>query len=178
MKLFFILIFTVVCNLYLEAATNETLEIFDSISSLEYKRFYPFTYKDVDPVTGDTTYLVISDGTEFLAAPRNQRFWICDLKTGKYWKEDNHDFDLNFGIYSASNRRISHGTTYIIIIYKGFLTVYNWYDSMAIASIDKILTELKYSPLEKLNILENVLKAKVSSHIFGTPFIQKKIQQR
>lgn len=114
MKLFFVLLFTVACNFYFEAATKETLEIFDIISSLEYSHTYPLTYKDVEPVTGDTTCLIISDGAEFLATPQNQRFWIRDLKTGKYWKKDNHDFDLNFGLYSACNRRISHGRTYII----------------------------------------------------------------
>lgn len=83
MKLFFVLLFTVACNFYFEAATKETLEIFDIISSLEYSHTYPLTYKDVEPVTGDTTCLIISDGAEFLATPQNQRFWIRDLKTGK-----------------------------------------------------------------------------------------------
>ena len=80
MKLFFVLLFTVACNFYFEAATKETLEIFDIISSLEYSHSYPLTYKDVEPVTGDTTCLIISDGAEFLATPQNQRFWIRDLK--------------------------------------------------------------------------------------------------
>ena len=75
MKLFFVLLFTVACNFYFEAATKETLEIFDIISSLEYSHSYPLTYKDVEPVTGDTTCLIISDGAEFLATPQNQRFW-------------------------------------------------------------------------------------------------------
>lgn len=35
MKLFFVLLFTVACNFYFEAATKETLEIFDIISSCE-----------------------------------------------------------------------------------------------------------------------------------------------
>lgn len=71
---------------------------------------------------------------------------------------------------------ISHGKTYIIIIYKGLITVYDWNDSMALATINKILTELKYSPLAKLNILENVLNAKVSSHVFKNPLAQERIQ--
>ena len=178
MKLFFVLLFTVACNFYFEAATKETLEIFDIISSLEYSHTYPLTYKDVEPVTGDTTCLIISDGAEFLATPQNQRFWIRDLKTGKYWKKDNHDFDLNFGLFSACNRRISHGRTYIIVIYKGVITVYDWHDSMVFVSIDKILKELKYSPLDRLKTLENVLNAKISTHIFEQPLIQKKINLR
>ena len=105
-------------------------------------------------------------------------FWIRDLKTGKYWKKDNHDFDLNFGLYSACNRRISHGRTYIIVIYKGVITVYDWHDSMVFVSIDKILKELKYSPLDRLKTLENVLNAKISTHIFEQPLIQKKINLR
>lgn len=176
MKTFFILTFTIICNLYLAAATNETIEIYDIVSSLEYELSYPLTYKDVDQVTGDTTCVVVSDGAEFLATPRNQRFWIRDLKTRKYWKKDDTNFDLNFGLYSASNRLISHGKTYIIIIYKGLMTVYDWNDSMALASINKILTELKYAPLAKLNILENVLNAMVSSHVFENPLAQRRIQ--
>ena len=43
MKLFFVLLFTVACNFYFEAATKETLEIFDIISSLEYSHSYPLT---------------------------------------------------------------------------------------------------------------------------------------
>lgn len=43
MKLFFVLLFTVACNFYFEAATKETLEIFDIISSLEYSHSYPFS---------------------------------------------------------------------------------------------------------------------------------------
>ena len=50
MKLFFVLLFTVACNFYFEAATKETLEIFDIISSLEYSHSYPLTNKDVEPV--------------------------------------------------------------------------------------------------------------------------------
>lgn len=175
MKTFFILTF-IISNFFLAAATNETIEIYDIISSLEYKLSYPLTYKDVDQVNGDTTCVVFSDGTEFLTTPRNQRFWIRDLKTGKYWEKGDNNFDLNFGIYSASNRLISHGKTYIIIIYKGLITVYDWNDSMALATINKILTELKYSPLAKLSILENVLNAKVSSHVFKNPLAQERIQ--
>lgn len=33
MKLFFVLLFTVACNFYFEAATKETLEIFDILTS-------------------------------------------------------------------------------------------------------------------------------------------------
>lgn len=45
-------------------------------------------------------------------------------------------------------------------------------------SIDKILKELKYSPLDRLKTLENVLNAKISTHIFEQPLIQKKINLR
>ena len=44
--------------------------------------------------------------------------------------------------------------------------------------IDKILKELKYSPLDRLKTLENVLNAKISTHIFEQPLIQKKINLR
>lgn len=175
MRSFLILTFTLICNWCLAAATNETLQIYDIISSLEYKHSYPVTYKNVDQVTGDTTCVVFSDGSEFLATPRNQRFWIRDLKANKYWKKGDNNFDLNFGLYSASNRMFSHGRTYIIIIYKGDISVYDWGDSMAIASIDKILTELKYSSLDKLNILENVINAQINSHFFGKLLIQTSI---
>ena len=120
------------------------------------------------------TKVAINIGLGALSAYTYQRFWIRDLKTGKYWKKDNHDFDLNFGLYSACNRRISHGRTYIIVIYKGVITVYDWHDSMVFVSIDKILKELKYSPLDRLKTLENVLNAKISTHIFEQPLIQKK----
>ena len=43
---------------------------------------------------------------------------------------------------------------------------------------DKILKELKYSPLDRLKTLENVLNAKISTHIFEQPLIQKKINLR
>lgn len=176
MKSFLILIFIIVCNFNLVATTNETNEIYDILSSLEYKNTYPISLKEVDYATGDSICIYYSDGSSFLSTPRNQRFWICDLKTGKYWKKDNNVFDLNFGLYSASNRSITHSKTYIIIIEKGFLRVYDWYDSEAISLINNILTELKYSPLNKLKILENVFKAHVSSHVFGHPLMQKMIQ--
>lgn len=176
MKSILILLLIIVCNLPLVAATNETNEIYDIISELEYKKSYPISLKEIDNATGDSICIYYSDGSSFLSTPRNQRFWICDLKTGKYWKKESDDFDLDFGLYSASNRSITHGKTYIIIIDKGFLRVYDWYDSEVFSAIYNILTELKYSPLNKLKILENVLKAHVSSHNFGHSLIQKKIQ--
>ena len=56
--------------------------------------------------------------------------------------------------------------------------MYDWHDSMVFVSIDKILKELKYSPVDRLKTLENVLNAKISTHIFEQPLIQKKINLR
>ena len=52
------------------------------------------------------------------------------------------------------------------------------YKHNTIDYIDKILKELKYSHLDRLKTLENVLNAKISTHIFEQPLIQKKINLR
>ena len=158
MKIRAFLIFLLGVGLQSYAMTKETQEIFDSISAIEYESSYPFVYKSIDEETGTEIETVVSDGSDFLSRPVDKRFWIYDYKTGKYWKKADIDFDLNFGLYSAVNRSFSHGRAYIIVIYRGLLSIYNYDDNVALSMIDKILTECNSGSRKKIKVIERILE--------------------
>ena len=92
MKIIMSLIVCVLLSQNLRAVNNETLKIYDILSSVEYNSSYPFTYKGINNA-GDTVDVVISNGQEFLKKPANTRFWIRDYTTGIYWDSADVDFD-------------------------------------------------------------------------------------
>lgn len=156
MKIIVSLIFFVLFSQNLYAVTNETLEIYEILSSIEYKSSYPFTYKDINNA-GDTVDVVLSNGQEFLEKPANTRFWIRDYTTGIYWNSADVDFDLELGLYLAGNRSFSEGQKYILIIFKGELSIFKWPDLQAVVMINEVLTKSNYSSCDKMEIIDNIL---------------------
>lgn len=154
--------------------TKETQEVYDSISLLELRNSYPFSLQSINE-NGDTIETVISNEKDFLNTPAFYRFWICDLITGKYWKNADMEFDFDFGLYSATNRSFSHGKTYILILFKGHLSVYDWNNSMAIMEINERLTDLKYNDKDRLRILDNIFANNKYSGHYIRKLINKQI---
>ena len=89
--------------------------------------------------------------------PANTRFWIRDYTTGIYWDSADVDFDLELGLYLAGNRSFSEGRQYILIIFKGELSIFKWPDLQAVVMINEVLTKLNYSSCDKMKIIDNIL---------------------
>lgn len=169
------LIVCVLLSQNLRAVNNETLKIYDILSSVEYNSSYPFTYKGINNA-GDTVDVVISNGQEFLKKPANTRFWIRDYTTGIYWDSADVDFDLELGLYLAGNRSFSEGRQYILIIFKGELSIFKWPDLQAVVMINEVLTKLNYSSCDKMKIIDNILNDYPKRNMPTTIITQKVIK--